>query len=102
LGEQYLDGAVRRLGEELGLQTPLTKFASVFMRDQGARKFITLYLTTASSFTVGEPDHIESLRFEPIPEIQNRMDRSPEDFTETFRFLFRFYLSTLDLITTAT
>jgi isopentenyl-diphosphate delta-isomerase len=101
LGEQYLDGALRRLQEELGLSTPLTKFASVSMPDRGARKFITLYLTTASDFVIGEPDHIEGLRFESIPNIQERMLRSPNDFTETFRFLFGFYLSTLSLMVVA-
>jgi hypothetical protein len=72
----------------------------VFMLDQGARKFITLYLTsTTPDFVVGEPSHIESLRFEAIPKIQDWILRSPEDFTETFHFLFRFYLLTLNLIT---
>lgn len=100
--EEYLDGAIRRLREELGIEAPLAKFGNVFMPDQGARKFITLYLTsTTPDFVVGEPDHIESLRFESIQKIQDRMLRSPEDFTETFQFLFRFYLSTLNLITEA-
>jgi len=71
------------------------------MLDQGTKKFITLYLTSAPIVAVGEPDHIERLQFEPIPKIQDWMLRSPGDFTETFRFLFRFYLSTLRLITAA-
>ena len=100
-GEDYLAGGTRRLQEELGVTAPLTKFANVFMRDQGARKFITLYLASASTPDLAEPGHIESLRFESIPAIQEWMLQAPEDFTETFRFLFRFYLSTLNLITEA-
>ncbi len=102
-GESYPDGAIRRLREELSLTTPLRKLGGVVMQDQGASKFIALYLTSvsASAVAVGEPDHIESLRFEPIPEVQRWMLRSPDDFTETFRFVFQFYLSTLNLMTAA-
>jgi isopentenyl-diphosphate delta-isomerase len=96
-GEEYLDGAARRLREELGLTTALAKFGSAVMPDQGARKFITLYLTTSSYASVTEPGHIESLLFKPIPEIQAQIKRWPGNFTETFLFLFRFYLSTLRL-----
>jgi isopentenyldiphosphate isomerase len=98
-GEQYLDGAVRRLWEELAVEAPLSKFGSVVMLDQGARKFITLYLASASGVVVNEPGHIESLRFESVANVEAWLSRSPDDFTETFRFLFRFYRSTLDLIT---
>ena len=96
-GEEYLDGAARRLREELGLSTPLAKFGSVVMPDQGARKFITLYLTTAASATVAEPGHIESLRFASASQIQEQVGAWPDNFTETFVFLFQFYLSTLRL-----
>jgi isopentenyl-diphosphate delta-isomerase len=100
-GEQYLDGAARRLKEELGLTAQLAKFGSAVMPDQGARKFMTLYLALAPGAAISEPGHIESLRFVSIPEIQDWMLRSPDDFTETFRFLFHFYLSTRNLIQNA-
>jgi isopentenyl-diphosphate delta-isomerase len=96
-GEDYLEAASRRLREELGLSTQLFKFGSAVMSDKGARKFITLYLTKSSHAEVAEPDHVESLRFESISEIQQQINGWPENFTETFLFLFRFYLSTLRL-----
>lgn len=98
-GEDYLEAAQRRLREELRLETPLAKFGSAVMPDQEARKFITLYLTKAdqSAVTVAEPGHIESVRFEAVPAIRRQIEQWPENFTETFRFLFRFYLSTLRL-----
>jgi hypothetical protein len=97
-GERYLDGAIRRLREELACDAPLTKFGSVGMLDQGARKFVTLYLASASDVAMSEPEHIENLRFERVADVSDWLLASPEDFTETFRFLFRFYLSTLGLM----
>jgi isopentenyl-diphosphate delta-isomerase len=98
-GEDYIQGAQRRLREELGLTTPLAKFGSTVMPDQGARKFITLYVTRADRLgvTVAEPGHIEALRLRPVADIEAAITREPANFTETFRFLFRFYLSTLRL-----
>jgi isopentenyl-diphosphate Delta-isomerase len=96
-GEDYFEGATRRVREELGLTTPLTKFGSAVMLDEGARKFISLYLTSASEATVAEPAHIEALRFESMLEIRSQVERWPGNFTATFLFLFRFYLSTLRL-----
>jgi isopentenyl-diphosphate Delta-isomerase len=97
LGEEYLDAARRRLKEELGLSTPLAKFGSVVMPDQGARKFITLYITRASQIASFDENHIAGLRFETVPAIREQVQLRPDDFTETFRFLFQFYLSVLRL-----
>ena len=97
-GESYLEAAQRRMKDEIGLSAKLVKFGSTAMLDQGARKFITLYVSATSSVEIGDTGHIESLRFVRIPEIQAWLQRAPDDFTETFRFLFRFYLSTLSLM----
>lgn len=102
--EPYWKGAARRLKEELDVEEPLSKFGSAVMQDQGARKFITLYLVSvpvlsASEMPIKEPGHIASLDFDSEENIEARLSRSPDDFTETFRFLFRFYRSTQDLIT---
>src|SRR5437899_882621 len=45
--ESYVHAAVRRLREELGLRSPLTKHGSTWMYDKECMKFTTLYLTTA-------------------------------------------------------
>ncbi|MBV8200036.1 MAG: NUDIX domain-containing protein, partial [Acidobacteria bacterium] len=71
-GENYLQGAERRLREELGLEGRRpAKFGSVVMPDQGARKFITLYLASAEQHEVhrADPDHIQQLLFWPIANI---------------------------------
>ncbi len=94
-GEDYLEAAKRRLKEELDYEGDLAKFGSVVMRDQGARKFITLYIGTAfsSRVAIAEPDHIERVRFAPLGDLIREIQEEPDSFTETFRFLLRFYLS---------
>jgi isopentenyl-diphosphate delta-isomerase len=96
-GESESEAAERRLREELGLTTPLEKYGSTWMNDQGSRKFITLYVTTASSPAIGEPGHIQRLAFRPTDEIAAELEATPEAFTETFRHVFRFYLATSSL-----
>lgn len=97
-GESYADGATRRLREELGLKTALIKHGSISMRDNASTKFIALYKTGVTSEpNIVEPSHIESLRFWNLGELQEELCRFPEQFTETFRYIFRFYLATSQL-----
>lgn len=98
VGESYVDGATRRLREELGLVTPLVKHGSISMQDHSSTKFITLYTTrTSAEPHIVEPGHIESLRFWRPEELQRELSRNPEQFTETFRYVFRFFQATLRL-----
>ena len=100
-GEDYPEAAARRLREELGVVHPIAKHGAAVMEDQGARKFVTLFTTMADSVIVREPEHIEGVRFEAVPAIERRLSIAPDDFTETFRFVFRFYRSTADLVAPA-
>jgi isopentenyl-diphosphate delta-isomerase len=94
-GEAYADGATRRLREELGLEAPLVKHGSISMQDRSSTKFITLYKThTAEEPQILEASHIESLRFWSLGELEEDLAREPEQFTETFRYVLRFYLAT--------
>ena len=97
-GESYADGATRRLREELGLETPLVKHGSISMQDHSSTKFITLYKTCATAEPrIIEPSHIESLRFWSPGELQEELSRDQEQFTETFRYVYRFFQVTLRL-----
>lgn len=94
-GESYADGATRRLREELGMETPLVKHGSISMQDHSSTKFITLYKTrTATAPHIVEPGHIESIRFWSLRELREELSRNPEQFTETFRYVFRFFEAT--------
>jgi isopentenyl-diphosphate Delta-isomerase len=95
VGESYGDAAVRRLKEELGLaDTPLIKYGSIAMQDRSSTKFITLCTTVASDPRIAEPDHIEALRFWSIPKLEQELQQKPERFTETFRYVYRFFQTT--------
>jgi isopentenyl-diphosphate delta-isomerase len=92
-GEAHLEAATRRLREELGLETGLAKHGSLWMSDRGCRKFVTLYTTCASDPRIGEPEHIEEIAFWSTVEVERGLAERPEEFTETFRFVYRFYES---------
>lgn len=100
-GESYADGATRRLNEELGLRTALVKHGSISMQDHSSTKFITLYKTVATDPQIQEPDHIKALEYRPLAEISERLETEPEQFTETFRYVFRFFLATSQLVPVA-
>lgn len=72
------------------------------MRDEQATKFITLYTTVVNGApTIQEPEHIAQIRFFPLDEIRELLERSPEAFTEAFRHVFRFYEETAELVGSA-
>ena len=87
-GESYVEAARRRLAEELGLDTPLTKLGAVRMPDDGATKFIELYGTASESAAIREPGHIERIDHWPLDEVERALDAEPERFTETFPYVF--------------
>ena len=99
VGEDYADAAQRRLREELGLVADVAKFGNTVMFDQGARKFISLFLASArsSDLAIAEPDHIDKIEFVPLQDIANALRLKPTEFTETFLFVFRFFQETLRL-----
>jgi isopentenyl-diphosphate Delta-isomerase len=97
-GEDYFEAATRRLREELNLTTELTKHGSTFMIDQGSRKFITLYTTESEQPEIREPEHIQSIVFMPLEQIERQLETEPDRFTETFRHMFAFYRATSSLV----
>jgi isopentenyl-diphosphate delta-isomerase len=88
VGETYIDAGRRRLVEELGLTTSLTKLGGVRMPDEGATKFIELYGTVAGSASINEPGHIERIEYWPLDDIERALADEPGNFTETFPYVF--------------
>lgn len=90
-GETYASAARRRLYEELGLRSSIAKLGGRRMADQGATKFIELFLTTAESAEIREPLHIEAVRFWSLEEINEGLEAQPDVFTETFPYVYRLF-----------
>jgi hypothetical protein len=61
------------------------------MLDEQSVKFITLYETRANRAKIHEPTEIAELRYWPEMEIATTLRRCPDEFTPTFRDLYRRY-----------
>ena len=91
-GESYEQAAHRRLHEELHLEGELDLVGKTRMRDEHSWKFVELYTLRDGPAEIGEPDHIEELRYFEPPELEAWIEESPESFTPTFLHLYRFFL----------
>lgn len=88
-GESYEEAAIRRMGEELGVEAPLRFLGKIEMRDLDSRKFVELFLARSGNAAVKEPDHVAQVRYWPVAEVRTRLAERPADFTPTFARLFR-------------
>lgn len=95
-GETYLDGAKRRLKEELGIETELTeKFHFIYKADVGGglweheldHVFIGNY---NSEFNLNK-DEVEDVRFVSLEDLDKEMSENPEHFTEWFKIILEEY-----------
>jgi len=94
-GESYADGARRRLLEERGTTAlaGLKKLGCIRMPDQGATKFIALFMATVpkgTSFWFNEKDTKE-LKWLSCEEIDALLAEDEESFTTTFPYVYRLY-----------
>lgn len=95
-GETYLDGAKRRLKEELGIETELTeKFHFIYKADVGGglweheldHVFIGNY---NAEFNLNK-DEVEEVRFVSLEDLDKEMSENPEHFTEWFKIILEEY-----------
>lgn len=95
-GETYLDGAKRRLKEELGIETELTeKFHFIYKADVGGglweheldHVFIGNY---NAEFNLNK-DEVEEVRFVSLKDLDKEMSENPEHFTEWFKIILEEY-----------
>ena len=91
-GENYLQAAVRELGEEIGIDAnaeDLEHIAAVKPSVETGWEHIHVFLTRHSGAVNFPAAEIESMMPFPIPEIKAWIAASPEDFSPAFRMLFR-------------
>ncbi len=90
-GEDYLQAAVRELGEEIGIDAnaeDLEHIAAVKPSVETGWEHIHVFLTRHSGAVNFPAAEIESMIPFPIAEIKAWIAASPEDFSPAFRMLF--------------
>lgn len=94
--ETYLEGAQRRLKEELGIETELSeKFNFIYKADVGNglweheldHVFTGIY---NSDFNLN-PDEVEEVRYVSVADLDQEITQNPENFTEWFKIILEEY-----------
>lgn len=95
-GETYLEGAERRLNEELGIEAELSeKFYFIYKADVGGglweheldHVFTGIYNADFNLNT----DEVEEIRFISLEDLETEMAKNPEEFTEWFKIILEEY-----------
>lgn len=95
-GESYLDGANRRLKEELGIETELTeKFRFIYKADVGQNlwEHELDYVFTGvfdGEFNLNK-DEVSEVRYISMETLQIEMAENPGNFTEWFKIILNEY-----------
>lgn len=87
-GEDYLEGAVRRAREELGLDVPLRYRGKLPMRDERSLKFVALFTALSDTAEITDPSHIAGLSWWCQTELDETISNGPSAFTPTFLALY--------------
>lgn len=96
IGETYLEGAKRRLKEELGIETDLSeKFHFIYKADVGGNLweheldhvFTGIYNT---DFALNE-EEVEEVRYISMEDLDKEIAEKPETFTEWFKIILEEY-----------
>jgi isopentenyl-diphosphate Delta-isomerase len=92
--ESYEEAAKRRVYEELGVPDPWPVFVGkTEMVDDGCLKFIGVFSMEYDGPFRVDRDHIAEIEFTDPLEIQRMIDGAPQQFTATFRHVFRYFRS---------
>lgn len=95
-GETYKDGAMRRLKEELGIETDLTeKFHFIYKADVGQNLWEhELDYVFTGNFN-GEvnlnPEEVSEIRYVSMQDLDQEMKNAPQHFTEWFKIILAEY-----------
>lgn len=96
IDETYLEGAYRRLKEELGITTDLTeKFSFMYKADVGQNlwEHELDHVFTGNyegSFALNN-DEVSEVRYISMQQLDEEMSANPENFTEWFKIILKEY-----------
>lgn len=96
IDETYLDGAQRRLKEELGITTDLTeKFSFIYKADVGQNlwEHELDHVFTGNyegNFALNEQE-VSEVRYISMQQLDEEMNANPEKFTEWFKIILKEY-----------
>ena len=95
-GETYLEGANRRLKEELGIETELTeKFHFIYKADVGGglweHELDHVFTGSYNADFNLNKDEVEEVRFVSLEDLDKEMSENPEHFTEWFKIILEEY-----------
>ncbi|MFZ8831906.1 MAG: NUDIX hydrolase [Thermodesulfobacteriaceae bacterium] len=94
VGETPLLTAKRELKEELGLNVKLTQVLSVKPCPETNFECVVLFEGRTKKMPKPNPREILEGKFISIPELEEWMEKNPEDFSPAFRYLWKLYRET--------
>lgn len=95
-GETYLNGAKRRIKEELGIEVDISeKFHFIYKAKVGANLWEHELDYVFTGIFQGEfnlnPQEVEEVRYVTMPDLESEMNSHPENFTEWFKIILNEY-----------
>lgn len=95
-GETYLEGAQRRLKEELGIEAELSeKFHFIYKADVGdglwEHELDHVFTGICESGFRLNKDEVEEVRYISLEDLDREMAENPDDFTEWFKIILQEY-----------
>lgn len=96
IDETYLEGAQRRLKEELGITTDLTeKFSFIYKADVGQNlwehELDHVFTGNYEGSFVLNNDEVSEVRYISMQQLDEEMNANPEKFTEWFKIILKEY-----------
>ncbi len=91
--EETEKAALRRLEEELGFTTPLTKafhftYKATFDNGLTEHEFDHVFVGTYDGDITSNPDEVNAITFKTISEVSNELLQTPDQYTEWFKIAF--------------
>jgi len=93
-GEDYLEGALRELAEEMGIRNvPLTALFEFYYKDERSRVWGAAFSCVYDGDVVLQEEEVESGAFVPIPDVLRDIETKP--YTPDGAYVIRRYLDEL-------